>query len=153
MDPILASMLIGAGIGAAKGELIDKPAEKRDRKLQAITMRYSPWTHMAPREVKEHDTLGSTVQGGATGFAMGQNAHAAGLFADQGGGGSDGAPYAGPPMANQPGNSGWEKSPSGFPFAGPESKVPQGGTAYPPLAPQDGYDYPTWLAKQITGVK
>lgn len=58
------SLGIGAGIGLLKGLLIDGPAAERQRKLQAATARFSPWTGLKPEPVKEADTVGDVLQGG-----------------------------------------------------------------------------------------
>ena len=72
MDPMLLGA-IGAGVGLGKSYLIDKPAEWRDRKLQALTALYSPWTGMRPEAVKEAKPFDSALQYGGTGLSMGQN--------------------------------------------------------------------------------
>lgn len=60
------TLAIGAGIGLAKSELIDRPKEKRERALAAATQRYSPWTGLAAQPVHEADPLGSALAfGGA----------------------------------------------------------------------------------------
>ena len=73
MDPITLG-LIGAGIGLAKNEIVDKPREKRERELAAKTAMYSPWTGMTPNAVKESDAFGTALQGGLAGFQLGQGA-------------------------------------------------------------------------------
>lgn len=80
--------LLTAGLaagGLAKGLLIDKPKENRQRALAAETARYSPWTHMQPQAVQEADPFGSALQGGMTGASFGQsvaNANSARGFQD-----------------------------------------------------------------------
>jgi hypothetical protein len=64
--------LAGAILGLGKG-MLDKKKEDADRKIQAETTRYSPWTHMQAAAPQRADLLGSTMQGGMTGAAMGQN--------------------------------------------------------------------------------
>ena len=64
----LTPMLIGAGLGAGKHFLIDKPNEEKSAKLSAEIMRYSPWTHMQAPEVQRAGGLfSSALQGGALG--------------------------------------------------------------------------------------
>jgi uncharacterized protein HemX len=69
-------LAIGLGVGALQGLQQQQQAEK-DRKLQAITAQYSPWTHMAPQPVKEANMLGAVAGGGLTGAGIGQNMQAA----------------------------------------------------------------------------
>lgn len=64
--------LAGAIIGLGKGYM-DSKKEDKDRKIQAETTRYSPWTHMQAAAPQRADFLGSAMQGGMTGAAMGQN--------------------------------------------------------------------------------
>lgn len=64
--------LILAGGMIAKNQLVDKPKEERERKLQAITAQYSPWTGMTPQAVKETSALDAGLQGAATGLTMQQ---------------------------------------------------------------------------------
>lgn len=65
--------LILAGGMIAKQQLVDKPREERQRKLQAITAQYSPWTGMTPQAVQESSPFEAGLQGAASGLAMGQN--------------------------------------------------------------------------------
>lgn len=68
---MLIPLLIGAGIGAAKSELIDRPKEARQRKLKAEEIRMSPWTGMRNfTQVEEADPFGEALQGGALGASM-----------------------------------------------------------------------------------
>ena len=71
MDPVTIGVM--AGLGLAKSELIDRPREERQRQQAANTMRYSPWTGMAPNAVQEADPFGSAIQGGLTGAMLSQN--------------------------------------------------------------------------------
>lgn len=75
MDPLTLG-LIGAGVGLAKSELIDRPKEERQRKQAAITARWSPWTGMAPGAIQEADPFGSALTTGVTGAMLGQNQQA-----------------------------------------------------------------------------
>ena len=72
MDPLTLAAIMG-GVGLAKGELIDRPQEKRDRMVAAETARWSPWTGMQPAQVGRADSLGAAAQGGLQGYGFGQN--------------------------------------------------------------------------------
>lgn len=65
--------LILAGGMIAKNQLIDKPKEERERKLQAITAQYSPWTGMTPQAVKETSAMEAGLQGAGAGIGMQQS--------------------------------------------------------------------------------
>lgn len=65
--------LIMAGAGLLKAIGPDKWKEDRQRALAANTQRYSPWTGLRANPIEEADALGSTMQGGVQGLAMGQN--------------------------------------------------------------------------------
>lgn len=65
--------LILAGGMIAKQQLIDKPKEERQRKLQAITAQYSPWTGMTPQAVQESSPFEAGLQGASMGLAQQQN--------------------------------------------------------------------------------
>ena len=71
MDPITLG-LIGAGVGLAKSEFIDRPKEERQRKMAAEIMRWSPWTGMQPGQIKEADPFGAALSTGLTGASLGQ---------------------------------------------------------------------------------
>ena len=71
MDPMTIGLLAGAGL--LKSELVDRPREERQRQQAANTMRYSPWTGMAPNAVQEADPFGSAIQGGLTGAMLSQS--------------------------------------------------------------------------------
>lgn len=76
-EPVFAiAPLLLAGImalaGAAKGATVDKDKENRQRKLEAETTRYSPWTHMTGQAPTEADPFGNALQGGFTGLSLGQ---------------------------------------------------------------------------------
>lgn len=73
MDPITIGLLAGAGTGLLKNYLVDAPAEQRNRKLQAATARWSPWTNMKPTAVKEANPFGNALQFGVAGGGMGGN--------------------------------------------------------------------------------
>lgn len=75
MDPLTGS-LIGAGGGLLKS-LFDGGKADRERKLQAETTRWSPWTGMTAQAPSTPDAFGSIMQGGLSGFALGQNAQGA----------------------------------------------------------------------------
>lgn len=74
MDPVTIAALL-AGAGYLKGELIDKPQEKRDRKLQAEIARWAPWSSMKPdlSAIKKANPMGSALQGGVQGYQLGQS--------------------------------------------------------------------------------
>lgn len=71
MDPMTIGLM--AGMGLAKSELIDRPREERQRQQAANTMRYSPWTGMAPGAIQEADPFGSAMDAGLTGAMLSQN--------------------------------------------------------------------------------
>lgn len=64
-------ILIGGGLGLAKYAL-DKGREGRQRKLQAETTRFSPWTGMQAEAPQEANVLGSVMQGATAGAMFGQ---------------------------------------------------------------------------------
>lgn len=68
----------GAGLGLLKSELIDKPNEQKDREMQSITDRYSPWTGMRGKMVAPTNALGSAMSFGAQGAALGQGVESMG---------------------------------------------------------------------------
>jgi len=70
MEPLTIA-LIGGGLGLGKG-LMDKEAEDRQRKLAAITARWSPWTGMAPQMPKDANMLGSVLEGALAGAMLGK---------------------------------------------------------------------------------
>lgn len=67
----LTGLAIAAALALAKDQMVDKPKEARQRKLAGETQRLSPWTKLQAAPIKEHDTMGTMVQYGATGAAMG----------------------------------------------------------------------------------
>ncbi len=69
--PLLIGALVGAGLGAAKHFVSDKPNEEADRRLAAETARYSPWTGMRPGQIKRANLIGSVMQGGGAGALVG----------------------------------------------------------------------------------
>lgn len=69
-------LFIGLGMGvagAAKSELIDRPAAERKRKLAASTQRYSPWTGMQAQAPTDPDTVAAALSYGSQGAMLGQN--------------------------------------------------------------------------------
>lgn len=73
----LLGLLIGAAAGGLKSAAIDAPAAARERKLQAATTAFSPWTGLkgaAPRNV---DPFGNMLKFGATGAGLEQSIGAA----------------------------------------------------------------------------
>lgn len=81
MDPITIGLLAGAGMGVLKG-MGDKKKEAADRKVAAETARWSPWTGMQPEQVQRADMMGSAMQGGLAGGAMGQGFAQTGAYED-----------------------------------------------------------------------
>ncbi len=81
MDPLTLAA-IGAALGAAKGEFIDKPREQRQREVAATTQRFSPWTGMSAGPIKEADTFGNVLQGGMTGASLGQGLESQAAYKD-----------------------------------------------------------------------
>lgn len=71
MGPLALAAIMG-GAGLAKSHFIDRPAEERQRRVQAETTRYSPWTGMQAAAPKPTDYLGNTMQGAMTGATLGQ---------------------------------------------------------------------------------
>lgn len=72
MDPLTMMAIMGA-LGVAKSELIDRPKEKRQRKLASETEAFSPWTGKSAGAIQEADPFGQALQFGATGASMGSN--------------------------------------------------------------------------------
>ena len=64
-------LILAAGM-MAKNQLVDKPKEEKDRKLQAITAQYSPWTGMTPQAVKNTSAVDAGLQGAGAGLSMQQ---------------------------------------------------------------------------------
>ena len=64
-------MLIGAGVGLAKGHM-DRQQERKDRKTQAEIQRWSPWTGLQGQQVKNTSMLGAGMQGAMGGAMIGQ---------------------------------------------------------------------------------
>ena len=48
MDPIMLGLLVGAGSGLLKSQLIDKPAAQRNTALNAELAKMSPWSTTKP---------------------------------------------------------------------------------------------------------
>lgn len=71
MDPLTAAAVLG-GVGLLKSEFIDRPREDRQRKMAAVTARWSPWTGMSPNQIQEADPFGTAIQGGLAGAMIGQ---------------------------------------------------------------------------------
>lgn len=82
MDPFTLAA-VGAALGYAKGEMVDRPRENRERRVAAETQRWSPWTGMQAGPIKAADSFGTTLQGGMTGAALGQSMQASKLYQDQ----------------------------------------------------------------------
>jgi len=72
--PIIAGALITALVGLAKSQLIDKPKEKKQRRIRAAQVRFSPFTKRAPtQDIQEADPFGTAFQFGGAGAALGSN--------------------------------------------------------------------------------
>lgn len=71
MNPLLLGGLVGVGGGLLKG-VFDSGRADRQRKVQAETTRWSPWTGMQAQAPQEPDYLGSALQFGTTGAMLGQ---------------------------------------------------------------------------------
>lgn len=65
-------LLIGALLGLAKNEFIDKPKEEKQRELAAKTALYSPFTGLKPQLPEDSNALGSAFQGAALGSLFNQ---------------------------------------------------------------------------------
>ena len=71
--PALAlGALIGGGVGGLKHFLVDKPAADKERQYQAETARWSPWTGLQSKYVRDPSLFGNMLQGGMGGAAFGQ---------------------------------------------------------------------------------
>jgi hypothetical protein len=66
-------LVIGAGLGLLKSELVDQPAEQRQRNLAAVTAKFAPWTGMTPQVPKATDPIGTALQFGGAGAGLAQN--------------------------------------------------------------------------------
>jgi len=64
--------LLAAG-GLAKSLLVDKPEERRQRKLAAATTRLSPFTGLQAQPIQRADPIGSALSFGFTGQQLSQN--------------------------------------------------------------------------------
>jgi len=79
----------GAMAGKAKNDRANE-IEKSDRNLAAETARYSPWTGMAPGQIRRSGSMfGDVAQGALSGAMMGSQ------FGGGGMGGAAAAPMAG----------------------------------------------------------
>jgi len=77
IDPITLGLIIGAGGGLLKSELVDRPKEARQRKLRATEIALSPFTGLQPQtQVQEADPFGQALGFGATGASIGQGIQA-----------------------------------------------------------------------------
>jgi hypothetical protein len=61
----------GAGLGLLKSEFVDKPNEEKDRILQSLTDRYSPWTGLRGKMVDHTNPLGEAAAMGSQGATQG----------------------------------------------------------------------------------
>lgn len=71
MIPLIQGLLVGAALGAAKDQFLDKPKREANLRYQAITAGLSPWTGIQP-QVPEDRSGDSIFQGAITGAQMGQ---------------------------------------------------------------------------------
>lgn len=77
-DPISLGLMGGLALGGlTKSLAIDAPRADRQRKLQAETTRYSPWTGLTGQAPQEADPFGSTMQGLTGGAMLGSSMNAA----------------------------------------------------------------------------
>ena len=60
--PFPLLLAIGGGLGLGKHAL-EAGAAARDRKLQAETARYSPWTGLKPQKTQDPNIFGNLLQG------------------------------------------------------------------------------------------
>ena len=65
----MTALAVGAALGLAKSQLVDKPAEQRQAMQAAVTQNWSPWTGIKAQPVKYADPFASAM----TGAAQGQN--------------------------------------------------------------------------------
>lgn len=78
MWPLLIASALGAGLGNEKHKRAEQ-IENSDRKLASATARYSPWTGMAPQQIRMAGShLGDIAGGALSGFSVGQSAE--GMF-------------------------------------------------------------------------
>lgn len=64
-------LAIGAGAGLGKG-LLDQEEQDRQRKIAAVTARWSPWTGMQAQLPRGSNMLGSVLSGAMAGAMMGK---------------------------------------------------------------------------------
>lgn len=63
---------IMGGLGLIKHFAFDKPKADRERKLEAETQRYSPWTGLSARRASDPNPLDNVMQFGSTGLGLQQ---------------------------------------------------------------------------------
>lgn len=71
MDPITLGLIIGGGLGFAKGQG-DIESAREARKREAEIARWSPWTGLAPQRIDQPNVLGSAMQGALAGGQFGK---------------------------------------------------------------------------------
>lgn len=119
MEPLTMAG-IGALLGLAKSEFLDKNNANTQRKLQAEIARYSPWTGMQASAVDEADPLGSAMQGAFAGGSFGQSLAASNQFGNKGatslaqGAQAEGAAGTGVPQSEGPTVASAKGSPQTF---------------------------------------
>lgn len=64
------ALIIGAAVGLAKNELVDKPRAAKQTELAAKTQQYSPWTHLQAQPVQQQDPIGNALQFGSAGAGL-----------------------------------------------------------------------------------
>ena len=73
MDPLTLALIMG-GIGVGKSVLFDAPEAQKQREMEAIKTKYSPWTGQQGdiAGVKGANPLGEGLAYGTTGYGLGQ---------------------------------------------------------------------------------
>ena len=123
MDPVTLGLLIGGGLGFAKGQG-DIEAAKNARQREAEIARWSPWTGLAPQRVEQPSPIYSAMQGGLAGMQFGKQF-----------GGAQAAQSA-PEITSTPG---LEKSPTG-PYLTEEEYVQNiKPIGLPEVSPENGW--------------
>lgn len=70
MDPFTLALLGGGLFGLGK-TAYDAEGRSSDKKVQAATTRYSPWTGMQGQEPRQVDPFGNILKGGLSGAMLG----------------------------------------------------------------------------------
>jgi hypothetical protein len=118
-------LAIGAGAGLLKSELVDAPKERRERTLAAATQKYSPWTGLQAQPIQQADPLGSAIQFGATGAALGSAINSANAANNYLNAKTAAGNFSGVPVINTGGTNYLSNGPwSGFSGPNPYSPTP-----------------------------